>query len=66
MDWEEWKSEMMLRFGTAPYGDGFEELYKLKQNGSMRDYQSKFEWLLGKAGMLTDKQETACFISGLR
>ena len=66
MDWEELKSKTMLRFGTVPYEDGFGELCKLKQNGSMRDYQSRFEWLLGKAGILTDKQETTCFISGLR
>ena len=66
MDWEELKSEMMLRFGTAPYEDGFGELYKLKETQSVREYQSKFERLLGKAGILMDKQETSCFISRLR
>ena len=32
----------------------------------MRDYQSSFERLLCKAKTQTDKQETTCFISGLR
>ena len=56
----------MLSFGTAPYEDGFRELYKLKQTTTVKDYQSHFERLLGKAGALTDKQKTICFINGLR
>ena len=66
MNWDEFKTELMARFGSAPYEDGFGELCKLKHTTTVRDYQSKFEKLLGKAGVLTDKQETACFISGLR
>ena len=38
MDWEEFKLELMLHFGIAPYKDGFDELYNLKQTTSMRDY----------------------------
>ena len=30
MDWEEFKSKLMLHFGTTPYYDGFGELCKLK------------------------------------
>ena len=56
----------MLCFGTAPYEDGFRELYKLKQTTTVKDYHSRFERLLGKAGALTDKQKTTCFINGLR
>ena len=66
MDWEEFKFELMLRFGTTPYEDGFGELCKLKQVSLIRDYQSHFERLLGKAGTLTDKQEMTYFISGLK
>ena len=64
MDWEEFK--LMLRFGTAPYEDGFGELCKLKQTTIVKDYQSRFEHLLDKSGLLIDKQETACFISELK
>ena len=55
IDWEEFKAELMLRFGMAPYEDGFGELCKLKKTTTVRDYQSRFERLLGKAGVLTDK-----------
>ena len=66
MEWEKFKYELMLRFGSAPYEDGFGELCKLKQTSSVRDYQSHFERLLGKARTLTDLQETVCFLSGLK
>ncbi|EXB28516.1 hypothetical protein L484_006138 [Morus notabilis] len=66
IDWARFKRELMLRFGSAPYEDGFGELCKLKQTSTVRDYQSRFERLLSKAGVLTAEQETACFISGLR
>ena len=56
----------MLIFGTAPYEDGFGELCKLRQTTTVRDYQSRFEQLLGKARLLIDQQETTCFISGLK
>ena len=65
MNWDEFKIKLMARFGSAPYKDGFGELCKLKHTTTMREYQSKFEKLLGKVGVLTDKQEIACFISGL-
>ena len=32
----------------------------------MREYQSHFERLVGKAGVLTDEQEATCFVSGLK
>ena len=30
LEWEEFKANMMLRFGMAPYEDGFGKLCKLK------------------------------------
>ena len=66
IDWEDFKSELMLRFGTTPYEDRFGELCKLKQISTVRDYQSLFKKLLGKVGMLMDKLETTYFISGFR
>ena len=65
-EWDEFKSELMLWFGTTPYEDGFGKLCKLKQTSTMREYRSRFERLLGKSGVLTNKQETTCFISRLR
>ena len=66
MEWEEFKYELMLRFGLPPYEDGFGELCKLKQTSSVRNYQSRFERLLGKVGTLTDLQETTYFLGGLK
>ena len=56
MEWEEFKFELMLRFRSAPNEDGFGELCKLRQTSMVREYQSRFERLLGKAGTLTDQQ----------
>ena len=66
MDWEEFKYELMLRFGSTLYDDGFGELCELRQTSTVTDYQSRFERLLGKARKLTDQKETACFLSGLK
>ena len=52
IDWEEFKEELMLQVGMAPY-DG--ELCKLKKTTTVRDYQSIFERMPGKAEALTDK-----------
>ena len=65
MNWDKLKSEMLLQFGSALYEDRFGELCKLKQTGSVREYQRWFKRLLAKVGVLTNKQKTACFISGL-
>ena len=56
----------MLRFRMAPYKDEFGQPCKLKQTSTVRDYQSRFKRLLSKAGTLTEKHETTCFISRLR
>ena len=66
MAWEEFKTDLMLKFGTAPYKDGFGELCKLRQTTTMRDYQSRFECFFSKVGLLKDQQETTCFINGLK
>ena len=66
MDWEDFKSKLMLSFETALYEDKFGELCKLKQMTMVRDYQSHFVRLLGKVGALKDKKETTCFINWLR
>ena len=42
------------------------DLKKLKQMGSVREYQSQFERLLSKVGKLSPTQQVGCFISGLK
>lgn len=60
------KAGLVERFGSIEYEDSFGELCKLKQTGTVSEYQTRFERLLARAGTLTDKQEVECFISGLK
>jgi hypothetical protein len=48
------------------FEDFFGDLSKLKQNGSMRDYQEQFERLLSRVGRLSTEHQLGCFISGLK
>ncbi|KAH9680855.1 hypothetical protein KPL71_026714 [Citrus sinensis] len=64
--WEGIKAGLLERFGSTEYEDPFGELCKLKQTGTVSEYQTRFERLLARAGHLTDKQEAECFISGLK
>jgi hypothetical protein len=44
---------VFARFGPTQFYDPFGELTKLQQEGSIRDYQVKFESLLSKIGTLS-------------
>jgi hypothetical protein len=39
---------------------------KLQHEGTVREYQAKFESLLSKIGVLSQTRQVNCFISGLR
>lgn len=64
--WDGLKAGLLAKFAATEYEDSFGDLCKLKQTGTVSDYQPQFERLLARAGSLTDKQEAACFISGLK
>jgi hypothetical protein len=64
--WTEFKEGVFARFGPTQFYDPFGELTKLQQEGSIRDYQAKFESLLSKIGNLSQSQQVSCFVSGLR
>ncbi|GMY10691.1 disease resistance-like protein DSC1 [Fagus crenata] len=57
---------LLARYGPTQFYDYFGELTKLQQTGSVRDYQSRFENLLAKAGHLPPARQVSCFISGLK
>ena len=38
---------------------------KFQQEGSIKDYQTKFESLLSKVGTLSPIQQVSCFVIGL-
>jgi hypothetical protein len=44
---------MHARYGPTQFDDYFGDLTKLRQTGSVREYQSQYERLLSKAGKLT-------------
>jgi hypothetical protein len=63
--WTEFKEGVFARFGPTQFYDPFGELTKLQQEGSVREYQAKFESLLSKVGPLPQNQQVSCFMSGL-
>jgi hypothetical protein len=64
--WTEFIAGLLTRFGPNQFYDPFGELTKLQQEGSVREYQAKFESLLSKIGVLSQTRQVSCFISGLR
>ncbi|CAL1395724.1 unnamed protein product [Linum trigynum] len=66
LTWDDMKRGLHTRFGPTQFEDFFGELTKLRQTGSVRDYQSQFEKLLVRAGRMTQAQQVSCFMSGLK
>ena len=60
------KEGIIKRFGISAYENSFANLWKLKQTGTLREYQTQFDRLLVRDGVLTDEQEVGAFISGLK
>ena len=55
VNWEIFKYELHLRYGPSRYQNFFVDLTKLKQNGSIHDYQMEFDRLLHRAGNLSEE-----------
>jgi hypothetical protein len=64
--WDALKEGLHTRYGPTLYEDFFGDLSKLKQDGSVRDYQIQFERLLSRVGKLSSAHQLGCFISGLK
>ncbi|KAF8378270.1 hypothetical protein HHK36_029609 [Tetracentron sinense] len=62
----EFKEGLLSRYGPNQFCDSFDELTKLQQTGSVRDYQTHFEKLLARVGPFPQAQQVSCFVSGLR
>ena len=54
----------MSRFGANPFDDPLAELMKLRQNGSVEQYQEGFDSLLSRVDLAVP-QAISCFLSGL-
>uniref|UniRef100_A0A2N9H3T1 Retrotransposon gag domain-containing protein n=1 Tax=Fagus sylvatica TaxID=28930 RepID=A0A2N9H3T1_FAGSY len=57
---------LLARYGPTQFFDHFGELTKLQQIGTVKDYHTKFEQLLAKAGPLPRVRQVSCFVSGLK
>lgn len=65
ISWDILKVGLHARYGPTQYEDFFGDLTKLKQTGTIKEYQSQFERLLSRAGKLMPAQLVGYFISGL-
>ncbi|KAI9162016.1 hypothetical protein LWI28_022966 [Acer negundo] len=66
VSWEDFKYGINSMFGPNQYEDLFRELIKLRQRGSIVDYESKLEKLLAKTESLAPKRKVSCFVMGLK
>ncbi|KAL5549713.1 hypothetical protein UlMin_004944 [Ulmus minor] len=64
--WEDFKNGIQSRFGPNQFEDHFGELIKLRQAGSVVEYQGKFERLLAKSGFLTQEKKVSYFVASLK
>jgi hypothetical protein len=55
-----------IRYGPTQFDDFFGDLTKLRQTGTVREYQGQYERLLSRAGRLSVAQQVGGFISGLK
>ncbi|XP_024630387.1 proline-rich protein 12-like [Medicago truncatula] len=64
-DWLSFTKALELRFGPSTYANHQAELFKLRQDGSVSDYQAQFEKLGNRVLGLPADAILNCFISGL-
>ncbi|XP_058784061.1 uncharacterized protein LOC131658827 [Vicia villosa] len=64
-DWVSFTKALELRFGPSSYENHQAELFKLKQEGTVVEYQTKFEKLGNQVVGLPPDAILNCFISGL-
>lgn len=62
--WNEYVMAMVERFGTD-FDDPMEEIKKVKQIGSVKEYQAVFEMNLTRVN-LSQENAISCFIGGLK
>ncbi|KAJ8766111.1 hypothetical protein K2173_020627 [Erythroxylum novogranatense] len=65
-NWDEFSQQCNLRFGPPIRSNKLGELAKLRQTGTVADYQNKFEALVSRASTLTQHQKIQLYLSGLQ
>ncbi|XP_019450597.1 PREDICTED: uncharacterized protein LOC109352871 [Lupinus angustifolius] len=64
-DWESFTRSLEARFGPSCYENHQAELFKLRQTGTVAEYQRQFETLCNRIWGLSPEVILNCFISGL-
>ncbi|KAG6480241.1 hypothetical protein ZIOFF_063721 [Zingiber officinale] len=64
--WEEFKEELINRFGPSGYENVDGELAKIRQTSTVVEYQGRFERLSNQIRDWSEKQLLGTFIEGLR
>ncbi|GMY20016.1 Retrovirus-related Pol polyprotein from transposon 297 [Fagus crenata] len=64
--WANLKEGLYASYGPTKFDDNFSDLTKLKQIGTVKEYQGHFERLLSRVGRLPPSQQVCYFISGLK
>ena len=66
VEWGEFMEGLVARFGESQLTDYKEELFKLRQGGSVADYLNEFDHLSTRISGLSEASLISCFVGGLR
>lgn len=65
LTWQEFKEELLTRFGPSECENGDAELAKIRQTTTILEYQGRFEGLSNQTRNWLEKQLLGTFIEGL-
>ncbi|KAL4608000.1 hypothetical protein ACB092_09G215900 [Castanea dentata] len=66
VSWEEFTHALCVRFGPSDYEDFDEALAKLRQTGTVREYQAQFERIASRVHEWPEKALMGSYIGGLK
>jgi hypothetical protein len=66
LTWEGLKEALLERYGGHGEGDVYEQLTDLKQEGTVDEYITEFEYLIAQIPKLPEKQFRGYFLHGLK
>ncbi|CAA0843031.1 Unknown protein, partial [Striga hermonthica] len=66
MRWRDFEKELITRFGSSDYHDYNEALSRIKQVGSLRDYQKEFERIASRVRDWPEAALVGTFVGGLK
>ncbi|CAA0816383.1 Unknown protein, partial [Striga hermonthica] len=64
--WRDFEKDLIVRFGSSEYFDYDEALTRIRQTGSLRDYQKEFERIASRVRDWPEKALVGAFVGGLK